>query len=52
MSWTGRSEGPAPLDTLLGEAISYGFSFVGFSQEVRGRLSMDELEIRLVGGEG
>ena len=52
MSWTGRSEGPEPLDTLLGEAISYGFSFVGFSQEVRGRLSMDELEIRLAGSEG
>lgn len=47
MSWTGRSEGPASLDTLLSDGISYGFSFVGFGQEARGRLSMDELEIRL-----
>ena len=50
MSWTGRPEGPAPLDTLLSGAISYGFSFVGFGQEAKGRLSMDELEIRLASG--
>jgi hypothetical protein len=47
MSWTGRSEGPASLDTLLKGAVSYGFSFVNISDEVRGRLSMDELEIKL-----
>ena len=49
-SWTARPNGPASLDTLLGGAISYGFSFVGFSQEARGRLSMDELEITLASG--
>ena len=47
MSWTGREEGPAPLNTLLEGAVSYGFSFVEISDEVRGRLSMDELEIKL-----
>ena len=47
MSWTGRPEGPATLDTLLEEAVSYGFSFVNISDEVRGRLSMDEFEIKL-----
>jgi hypothetical protein len=47
MSWTGRAEGPASLDTLLKGAVSYGFSFVNISDEVRGRLSMDELEIKL-----
>ena len=50
MSWTALADGPAPLDTLLGGAISYGFSFVGFGQEPRGRLSMDELEISLASG--
>ena len=47
MSWTGRSEGPASLDELLKGAVSYGFSFVGVTDEARGRLSMDEFEIRL-----
>ena len=50
MSWTALADGPTPLDTLLREAISYGFSFVGFGQEPRGRLSMDELEITLPAG--
>ncbi len=50
MSWTALADGPTPLDTLLREAISYGFSFVGFGQEPRGRLSMDELEISLPSG--
>ena len=50
MSWTSLADGPTPLDTLLGTAISYGFSFVGFGQEPRGRLSMDELEISLATG--
>ncbi|MCX8214304.1 MAG: hypothetical protein OTJ97_07340 [SAR202 cluster bacterium] len=48
MSWTGRSEGPASLDALLKDAVSYGFSFVGVTDEARGRLSMDELEIKLM----
>jgi hypothetical protein len=47
MSWTGRSDGPAPLDTLLKEGASYEFSFVGVTDEARGRLSMDEFEMRL-----
>ena len=34
------------VDTL-GAVDSYGFSFVGFTFEVRGRLSMDEFEIKL-----
>jgi hypothetical protein len=36
-----------PLDTVLGSAVSYGFSFVGFptGQEVTGKFSMDELTI-------
>ncbi len=50
MSWTALADGPTPLDTLLRDAISYGFSFVGFGQEPRGRVSMDELEISLASG--
>ncbi len=37
------------LDSLLKESASYGFSFVGFSEEVTGKLSMDQFEIRLAG---
>ncbi len=36
---------PASLDEVLANAHSYGFSFVGFKQEPRGRLSMDEFKI-------
>jgi hypothetical protein len=39
-------QGGPRLDSVLGEAHSYGFSFVGFDREVQGRLSMDEFEIR------
>ena len=39
-------EGGPRLDDVLGEAHSYGFSFIGFEREVQGRLSMDEFEIR------
>ncbi len=50
MSWSGDPENPASLKQLLGRVVSYGFSFTGFSREVTGRLSMDELEIRVAGG--
>ena len=42
--------GPS-LDAVLGEAWSYGFSFVGFAREVHGRLSMDEFQILLPGSQ-
>ena len=45
-SWSLNPENPVHLDSLLSRAESYGFSFVGFSREVRGRLSMDEFTIR------
>ena len=35
------------LDSLLKESASYGFSFVGFSGEVIGKLSMDGFELRI-----
>ncbi|MDE2929040.1 MAG: hypothetical protein OXT71_21850 [Acidobacteriota bacterium] len=42
-AWTG----PASLDRVLRECVSYGFSFIGFpeGEEVTGRLSMDVLRI-------
>ena len=47
-SWSIDPRDPVPLDRVLGEAQSYGISFVGFSSEVSGRLAMDEFEIRRV----
>jgi hypothetical protein len=47
MSWTRDPDSGASLDTVLGAAESYGFSFVGFSGEVCGRLSMSGFEISL-----
>ncbi len=44
LSWSGAKE-PATLDTALGGALSYGFSFVGFTAEVSGRLCMDDFAI-------
>lgn len=44
-SWSVDPRNPLDLDTLLSNAVSYGFSLVGFSSEVRGKLSMDEFEI-------
>lgn len=35
------------LDDLLKNSASYGFSFVGFSEEVTGKLSMDQFELHL-----
>jgi hypothetical protein len=45
-SWTIDPREPVSLDQVLGDVQSYGFSFVGFSSEVSGRLSLDEFEIR------
>jgi hypothetical protein len=36
-----------PLDDVLSSATSYGFSFVGFGQEPRGKLSLGRFEITL-----
>ena len=49
-SWSGDPDNPASLDQTLRNAHSYGFSFVGFSSEVSGRLSMGGFEIDLPGG--
>jgi len=46
-SWSGNSAGAGSLDSVLAGAVSYGFSFAGFSAEVTGRLSMCEFEIEL-----
>ncbi|MBI3943496.1 MAG: hypothetical protein HY326_10830 [Chloroflexi bacterium] len=45
-SWSHIPNNPMPLDQLLSQAVSYGFSFAGFGSEVSGRLSMDEFEIQ------
>lgn len=45
-SWSRNPATPASLDQALGEAESYGFSFVGFSGEVTGRLSIDRFTIQ------
>jgi hypothetical protein len=34
------------LDSMLRRAHSYGFSFIGYTGEVTGKLSMDEFELR------
>ena len=41
-SWAMRPQG---LEAVLANTGSYGFSFVGFTSEVSGRLSMDEFTI-------
>lgn len=45
LSWSADPENPGALGDVLGNAESYGFSFVGFSREVHGRLCMDEFQI-------
>lgn len=47
-SWTRNPDNPASLADCLGSCDSYGFSLVGFSEEVTGKLSMDELKIELL----
>ncbi|MDE0830973.1 MAG: hypothetical protein OSB03_17405 [Vicinamibacterales bacterium] len=44
-SWSADPERPTPLAEVLADTVSYGFSFVRFSREVTGRLSMAEFEI-------
>ena len=46
-SWARTPSNPASLDEVLRTCDSYGFSFLNFSAEVTGKLSMDELQIRL-----
>ena len=45
-SWP-RNDLTKPLSQVLGASHSYGFSFIGFSSEVTGRLSMSQFEIAL-----
>ena len=45
-SWTSRREHPPSLDQSLAECESYGFSLVGFTKAVQGKLSMGSFEIR------
>ena len=46
-SWSLDPNDPIPLEDVLSSCMSFGFSFVGFKQEPRGRLSMDGFEIKL-----
>ena len=44
-SWSADPGHPVALEQVLSRAESYGFSFVGFSSEVTGRLSMSQFSI-------
>jgi len=44
-SWTKLGNGPEPLSSVVRNCESYGFSFVGFKQEVRGKFAIDEFII-------
>ena len=44
-SWSADPAKPTSLEQTLSEAVSYGFSFVGFSSEVTGKLSMSKFAI-------
>lgn len=46
-SWPRDRDGSRPLQEILAEVLSYGFSFVGFSSEVTGRLCMTQFQINL-----
>ncbi len=46
-SWANDPSKVTPLDDEWSNATSYGFSFVGFGQEPRGKLSMGGFEITL-----
>lgn len=48
-SWPRDPKVSGSLDQILGHAHSYGFSFVGFSSEVSGRLCMARFRIALRG---
>ena len=45
LSWSIDPNNPKPLANTLAGVDSYGFSFIGFSGEVRGKLSMAKFEI-------
>jgi hypothetical protein len=45
-SWAANPVTALSLTQMLRNALSYGFSFVGFSSEVSGRLSLAEFSIR------
>jgi hypothetical protein len=45
-SWPRDPQHSRPLSAVLGAVVSYGFSFVGFSAEVTGRLSLGRFEVR------
>ncbi len=45
-SWPRTPESLRNLNRLLGNVPSYGFSFVGFTAEVTGKLSLDEFSIK------
>ncbi|MCK4591057.1 MAG: hypothetical protein KAT86_04830 [Candidatus Latescibacteria bacterium] len=49
-SWPRDPNTSRSLESILGQVLSYGFSFVGFSSEVSGRLCMGEFEIKLPEG--
>ncbi len=44
-SWSWDPSRPVSLDSVLSKCDSYGFAFVGFSDEVTGKFSMDDLKI-------
>jgi len=46
-SWSRHPDAPGSLNDVLGATDSYGFAFVGFSEEVTGRFAMDELVFQL-----
>ena len=46
-SWPRDPESSRSFEDILRASHSYGFSFVGFSSEVTGRLSMSQFEISL-----
>ena len=46
-SWKGLAKSHTPIKDVLRNCESYGFSFVGFEEEVRGKFSIDEFEIKL-----
>ena len=45
MSWSRTPRRPASLSEVMASTHSYGFSFVGFTGEVTGRLSLGGFEI-------
>ena len=49
-SWSIDAAHELPLDHVLSNTHSYGFSLVGFGQEPRGRFSMDEFQLDMRAG--